>query len=83
MPRRPAVAVVALLCLIAVWSPRTAGSPQLTISLGDALTYYEFGESDAVIRALVAARGSDAFALVPFFEKEADAWIRADGPTEI
>ncbi|MEZ5316616.1 MAG: hypothetical protein R2752_04380 [Vicinamibacterales bacterium] len=81
-PRRPVVAGAMVLCVLAAAPPRAARSQQLTISLSDALTYYEAGERDAVVRALTAAKGSDTFALIPFFEHDSEAWIQADGPAE-
>ena len=52
----------------------------MTVSLADALTYYELGEHDAVERALAVARGGDPFTIVPMLEKDASVWIDADGP---
>jgi tetratricopeptide (TPR) repeat protein len=83
IPPRPVIVGALVLCVLAATPARVVPSQQLTLSLADALTYYEAGERDAVVRALTAARGSDAFALVPFFEKDSEAWIQADGPTEV
>jgi tetratricopeptide (TPR) repeat protein len=86
MTRHGRKSMLVVVTLLAAWTTSAASRQQsasLTISLGDALTYYEAGERDAVIRALYAARGSDAFALVPFFEQQAERWIRADGPGQI
>jgi hypothetical protein len=57
-----------------------AAQRSMTVSLGDALTYYELGEHDAVERALKAAGGGDPFAIVAMLKTDGPTWIDADGP---
>jgi hypothetical protein len=59
---------------------RSTADQSLTISMADALSYYELGEFDVVSRALAAAGGGDVQHFLPEWKKQAAGWIAADGP---
>lgn len=74
---------LAIAGLVWVVATRPGAAQQMTISLGDALSYYELGEIDAVARALADSGGGDAEHFMPVFKKDAAAWIAADGPAAV
>ena len=73
--------VVGAIAITAIAILQTGAAGQsMTVSLGDALNYYELGEHDMVERALAGAGGGDPKKIVALLEKEGAAWIMADGP---
>ncbi|HET9369410.1 MAG TPA: tetratricopeptide repeat protein [Vicinamibacterales bacterium] len=75
--RRHATAIV----VIAIALMQTGASGQsMTVSLADALNYYEAGEHRMVERALAGAGGGDPKKIVALLQKDGAAWIVADGP---
>ena len=80
--RAPArgLAAAAAVVLLALGTRPGAAPQQMTISLGDALSYYELGEMELVSKALDEASGGDAETFIPKLKKEAAVWIAADGP---
>jgi hypothetical protein len=76
---------IAVLCLTAVTilpgsGPRPVRAQAITVSAGDLLEYYGAGEYDVVRRALTEAASGDLGVVLEALQRNAPAWIDADGP---
>ena len=70
--------------LVAVLSLQRGSSAQnLTVSFADALTLYEVGEYESVIRGLRVSIAGDRERLIPMLAREAEAWIASGSKAEV
>src|SRR5688572_28874493 len=78
------VGALAIVAAITLLTPGSLAAPQrMTAAFTDALTLYDLGEHDTVISGFAASIDRDPENVIKFLEKDAEAWIAADGPESI